>query len=117
MGPRRTRRGPGGLMTSDTTIDAEARADDAPSTEPERPRRFRYALPGAWVALVLLCLSFTPSLLPRGPLAQGVICGVNAAIGYGLGVAGAWVWRAFADREPRPASRTSWLVFAAVAVP
>src|SRR6478752_3837241 len=28
-------------------------------------RRFRYTLPGAWVALAFICLSFTPWLLPR----------------------------------------------------
>ncbi|MGJ3560183.1 alpha/beta-hydrolase N-terminal domain-containing protein [Streptomyces sp. INA 01156] len=29
-----------------------------------------------------------------------MICGITAAIGYGLGVLAACVWRAFADREP-----------------
>jgi uncharacterized membrane protein len=33
-----------------------------------RPPRFRYGLPGAWVALVFACLAFTPSLLPRSAL-------------------------------------------------
>ena len=28
---------------------------------------------------------YTPSLLPRGGLIQGIICGITAAIGYGLG--------------------------------
>ncbi|MFF6883250.1 alpha/beta-hydrolase N-terminal domain-containing protein [Streptomyces sp. NPDC012421] len=31
-----------------------------------------------------------------------------AAIGYGLGVTAAWIWRALADRGPRPARRRSW---------
>jgi uncharacterized membrane protein len=77
-----------------------------------RRRRFRYALPGAWVALVFACLGFTPSLLPRGAVLQGIVCGIGAAIGYGLGVAGAWVWRAFADRDPRPPRPGAWRVFA-----
>jgi len=76
---------------------------------------FHYTLPGAWVALVFCCLAFTPSLLPRGGILQGALCGINAAIGYGFGVAGAWVWRAFADREARAARRRSWLIFAVVA--
>jgi uncharacterized membrane protein len=80
-----------------------------------RRKLFRYTLPGAWVALLFGSLAFTPSLLPRGALLQGVLCGVNAAIGYGFGVLGAWVWRAFADREERPARRTSWRVFAVAA--
>ena len=75
-------------------------------------RRFRYTLPGAWVALVFACLAFTPSLLPRSALLQGVVCGITAAIGYGLGVAGAWTWRAFADRDPRPPRPAAWRVFA-----
>ncbi|AZM92142.1 alpha/beta-hydrolase family protein [Streptomyces sp. W1SF4] len=68
----------------------------------------RLTLPGCWTALVLACLSFTPSLLPRGGVLQGLICGISAAIGYGIGVVGAYVWRAFADRDARPPSRGSW---------
>ncbi|MHB9755297.1 alpha/beta hydrolase [Streptomyces sp. BYX5S] len=80
--------------------------------QPPRPRRMLYVtLPGSWTAVVFGCLSFTPSLLPRGGLLQGVICGITAAIGYGLGVLAAWVWREFADREARPARRRSWRTF------
>ncbi|MEV4191876.1 alpha/beta hydrolase [Streptomyces toxytricini] len=87
-----------------------------PEGEPQRRRPFRAALPGCWGALVLACLSFTPSLLPRGGVLQGVVAGISAAIGYGLGVLAAFVWRAFADRDPRTPSRRSWLVFAVCAV-
>ncbi|MFD9903039.1 alpha/beta hydrolase [Streptomyces sp. NPDC059063] len=73
-------------------------------------------LPGAWGALLLACLSFTPSLLPRGGVLQGVICGILAAIGYGLGVCAAWIWRAFADRGPRVARRSSWRAFGVAGV-
>ncbi|MCX4529562.1 MULTISPECIES: alpha/beta hydrolase [unclassified Streptomyces] len=76
----------------------------------ERRRRLQLTLPGCWGALVLACLSFTPSLLPRGGVLQGLICGISAAIGYGLGVLAACVWRAFADREARSPSRRSWLI-------
>jgi uncharacterized membrane protein len=79
-------------------------------------RRFRYTLPGAWVALAFACLAFTPSLLPRSALLQGVVCGITAAIGYGVGVTGAWTWRAFADRDPRPPRPGAWRVFAISAV-
>ena len=61
------------------------------------------------------CLSFTPSLLPRSGIIQGAVAGITAAIGYGLGVTGAWVWRMFADREARTPSRRTWLIFAVVA--
>jgi uncharacterized membrane protein len=82
-----------------------------PRVAPGR-RRFRYTLPGAWVALVFACLAFTPSLLPRTALLQGVVCGITAAIGYGVGVVGAWTWRAFANRDPRPPRPGAWRVFA-----
>jgi hypothetical protein len=62
-------------------------------------------LPGAWVALAFVCLSFTPSLLPRPAFFEGFVCGVDGAIGYGMGVIGAWLWRQFADRPARPARR------------
>jgi uncharacterized membrane protein len=75
-----------------------------------------YALPGAWVGLVFVCLSFTPSLVPRPALFQGVVCGINGAIGYAVGVLGAWIWRQFADRPARPARGRSWQVFGVVAV-
>jgi uncharacterized membrane protein len=77
---------------------------------------FRYTLPGMWMALLFAWLAFTPSLLPRSPGLQGGVCGITAAIGYGLGVVAARVWRAFPDRDARPARRRSWQIFAVVAV-
>jgi uncharacterized membrane protein len=68
-------------------------------------------LPGCWGALLGGCLSFTPSLLPRSGTIQGLVWGITAAIGYGLGVLAAWIWRSFADRDPRRPRRRSWLVF------
>ena len=41
---------------------------------------------GVAVGALFFCLSLTPSLLPRQWLFQGVIGGINAAIGYGIGV-------------------------------
>src|SRR6201993_1165033 len=83
-----------------------------PSSEPGKPKRLLYVtLPGCWGALIAGCLSFTPSLLPRSSTIQGIVWGITAAIGYGLGVLAAWIWRAFADREPRRPRRRSWLIF------
>jgi uncharacterized membrane protein len=102
--------------TSSAAEVAGPKTDNAAAQQGTPPaagrRRFRYTLPGAWVALVFACLAFTPSLLPRGALLQGVVCGISAAIGYGLGVVGAWTWRAFADRDPRPPRPGAWRGFA-----
>lgn len=78
-------------------------------------RRQGYSLPGCWVALVLTSLSFTPSLIPRPALFQGVLAGISAVIGYGLGVLGARIWREFADRPPRPSRPRARRTFGAVA--
>jgi uncharacterized membrane protein len=79
---------------------------------PGKPRKLLYVtLPGCWGGLIAGCLSFTPSLLPRGGVVQGLIWGITAAIGYGLGVLAAWIWRAFADRDSRRPRCRSWLVF------
>ena len=97
--------------------DADAGgATEAAGAGRRRRRWFRYTLPGAGGAVLFTCLAFTPSLLPRGAVVQGLVCGISAAIGYGVGVVAAWVWRAFADRDERPARSTAWRVFAVIAV-
>ncbi len=40
---------------------------------------------GIPVGALFFCLSLTPSLLPRDWLFQGLIGGINVAIGYGIG--------------------------------
>ena len=49
-------------------------------------RLLRLDFAGIAVGAVFFCLSLTPSLLPRDWLFQGLIGGINAAIGYGIGV-------------------------------
>ena len=92
---------------------AEASAEvPRPSPEPAKPRRLLHVtLPGCWGGVIFGCLSFTPSLLPRGGIIQGVVFGITAAIGYGLGVLAASIWRAFADRDPRPPRPWAWPAF------
>ncbi len=97
-------------------VDKDDRYATPTSAEPSQRKWFRYTLPGAYGALIFGCLSFAPSLLPRGGLLQGALLGVNAAIGYGLGVCAAWIWRAFADRDARPTRRNSWRWFLGIAV-
>ena len=97
---------------TDHQVGASARTDRRETRDPA-PRSargstlFSLTLPGCWGALLLGCASFTPSLLPRGPIVQGLVWGIGAAIGYGAATIGAWVWRAFADRGPRCPRRGS----------
>jgi uncharacterized membrane protein len=89
----------------------------SPPTKRAKPRKLLYVtLPGCWGAIIFAALSFTPSLLPRGGVIQGVICGITAAIGYGLAVWAASIWRAFADRDPRQPRRWAWRTFFITAV-
>ncbi|WP_250036877.1 alpha/beta hydrolase [Paractinoplanes maris] len=77
---------------------------------------FRYTYLGLAGALVFFCASLTPSLLPRGWLFQGVIGGLLAAVGYGLGVLGGWLGRWISGRPALPApSRVAWWVLGGVA--
>ena len=62
---------------------------------------------GVAFAALFFCLSLTPSLLPRDWLSAGVIGGINAAIGYGIGVI---VGRALRRRMSR---RAKWIVVTA----
>jgi uncharacterized membrane protein len=103
------------LIGASPTVGEEAETEPASPRPQWWRRRLNYTLPGSWLALLFACLSFTPSLLPRAPLFQGVVTGVSAAIGYGLGVFGARVWREFADRNARTPRRTAWRAFAVVA--
>ena len=101
-------------LTEDRRVAGEA-ADAAP-TVPGRFRRLvHFTLPGCWGAVVFAALSLTPSLLPRGGFIQGLVCGITAAIGYGVGVLVAWLWRAYADRDARVPKRSSWRAFLIIA--
>ena len=84
---------------------------DAPVSGTSGRRRFRYTLPGSWVAVIFVCLSFSPSLVPRPGAFQGLVAGITGVIGYGLGVLGARVWREFADRPERSPRPRSWRAF------
>jgi uncharacterized membrane protein len=99
-------------LTGNRQVAAEAPPPVPATTRPGRFRRLlHFTLPGAWGAVVFAALSFTPSLLPRGGFIQGLVCGITASIGYGLGVLAAWLWRAFADRGPRDPKPSSWRAF------
>jgi uncharacterized membrane protein len=114
----------GTTTVAEPPVAAESGAAVAPPDGPPappithaKPRRLLYVtLPGCWGAIIFAALSFTPSLLPRGGLIQGVICGITAAIGYGLAVWAASIWRAFADRDARRPRPWAWRAFFICAV-
>jgi uncharacterized membrane protein len=104
--------------------DTHAKADDPPAAEPDvqaEPKPSpapvkqdwwlrHYTFFGTAVGLVFIWLSMTPSLLPRGPLFQGLVSGAAGAIGYGLGVFGVWLVRFMRSKETSPpAPRRAWL--------
>ena len=48
---------------------------------------------GVLVGTLFFAFSLTPSLLPRPFAVQGLLAGLSFAAGYGIGVAGVWIWR------------------------
>ncbi len=75
--------------------------------------RFNYV--GLLVALILFCVSLLPSLLPRPGLYQGLISGINVAIGYGLGTLASKAWRWLGLWElPKKAKSIAWSLLVAL---
>ncbi|WP_446224188.1 alpha/beta hydrolase [Nocardia sp. IBHARD005] len=86
-------------------------------------RRVEDAVDLNYVGLVLATLFFglsvTPSLVPRDWLFQGLISGINAAIGYGLGCVLEWVFRRWVRARlpiPSPSDRLRYAIKATVLV-
>ena len=89
-------------------------------TDDTRPKARYFAAPsiaGSCAALVLMALSYTPSLLPRPWLMQGLITGISMAAGYGAGVFGAWIGKRVTAWRPQPQTRrVIWVFVVAMAV-
>ncbi|HQR25501.1 MAG TPA: alpha/beta-hydrolase family protein [Nocardioides sp.] len=88
----------------------------APAAEPTTfsvgPLRFRHAsLLGAWLGVVAMVLSVTPSLVPRGWAIESVLAGLCFALLYGIGALISWVYRTL-ELPPLPgkARRVAWMV-------
>ena len=47
---------------------------------------------GLLLGTLFFAASLTPTLLPRTFLTQGLLSGCSLAVGYGIGVFGAWLW-------------------------
>src|SRR5205809_876511 len=101
-----------------TTEDAAPAVDERPAAAVRRRRRpRRLAFGGLVVGLIGLWLSFVPTLLPRGPVFQGVVSGGCAAIGYGLGTALSALTRWLVQREPpRAVKAFAWRSLPVLAV-
>jgi uncharacterized membrane protein len=99
--------------TAETT--EEASPQEEPAKKPWWLRHYTYT--GTALGLVFIWLSLTPSLLPRGPLFQGIVSGAAGAIGYGLGVFAVWLVRYMRSKETSPtAPRRAWIVLIAVGI-
>ncbi len=98
---------------TDTTQETEQAAKEPAAESPLAERDWwvrRYTFFGTAVGLLFIWFSLTPSLLPRGPLFQGLVSGGAGAIGYGLGVLGVWLVRYMRSKDTSPpAPRWAWL--------
>jgi len=98
----------------------EALKPNAPAEERAVSRPWwlrRYTFTGTAVGLLFLWLSMTPSLLPRGPLFQGLVSGASGAIGYALGVFAVWLVRYMRSKDTSPpAPRIAWIVLVGAGV-
>src|SRR3954453_22096160 len=101
------------------TSDVAEPPPPAPATPERHPARRRlrwlphYTWSGTLGALLFGCASLTPSLLPRGWVLQGLITGITAAIGYGLGTTAAWfVAELTESRMSAGFRRRAWQVLA-----
>jgi uncharacterized membrane protein len=73
----------------------------------------RPTYPGLVVAVLFYAMSQTPSLVPRHWLFQGLVSGVVAAFGYGIGTIGSYLWRTFRGPQLPPLwSRVAWWLLA-----
>ncbi|HUO37477.1 MAG TPA: alpha/beta-hydrolase N-terminal domain-containing protein, partial [Mycobacterium sp.] len=92
---------------------------ESPAAPPRRPDWWqrRYTFTGTAVGLVFLWFSMTPSLLPRGPLFQGLVSGVAGACGYAIGVFAVWLVRFMRSKDSSPpAPQLAWIALVVVGV-
>ena len=90
-------------MTDTAESTEETPPQEKPAKNPWWERRYTFT--GTAVGLVFIWLSLTPSLLPRGPLFQGIVSGAAGAIGYGIGVFAVWLVRYDPNVEQIPVKR------------
>ena len=102
-------------MTDTAETTEEAPSQEKSSKKPWWERRYTFT--GTAVGLVFIWLSLTPSLLPRGPLFQGIVSGAAGAIGYGLGVFAVWLVRFMRSKDTSPpAPRRAWIALVVIGI-
>ncbi|MGY1606733.1 MULTISPECIES: alpha/beta hydrolase [unclassified Geodermatophilus] len=102
-----------GAPTVPPPRDEPAPDRDVPRRRRLRPSWPRYTWSGTVGALLFGCSALTPSLLPRGWVLQGLVAGITAAIGYGVGVTAAWFVAEVTERRlSAGARRRAWRVLA-----
>lgn len=116
-------------MTDADAADTEASGPVATidPPEPESPPAERasdgpwwarhYTFFGTAVGLAFIFLSLTPSLLPRGPMFQGLVSGGAGAAGYLIGVFAVWLVRYMRGKDSSPtAPGWAWIALVVVGV-
>ncbi len=104
---------------TDTREDAaetqEAPPQQVPAKKPWWERHYTFT--GTALGLIFIWLSLTPSLLPRGPLFQGLVSGGAGAIGYMLGVFAVWLVRYMRSKDTSPpAPQWAWITLVVVGI-
>lgn len=100
--------------TAEATEKAPA-PEELPARKPWWIRHYTFF--GTAVGLVFIWFSLTPSLLPRGPMFQGIVSGAAGAIGYGLGVFAVWLVRYMRSKDTSPpAPRVAWIALVVIGI-
>ncbi len=103
----------GPYKDGDITVDPVFDTPPADRGQPWWANHFTFT--GTAVGLLFVFLSLTPSLLPRGPLFQGLVSGAAGAIGYLIGVFVVWLVRYMRGHDTSPtAPRWAWLTLLVV---
>lgn len=63
---------------------------------------------GLTLGTLFFCASLAPSLLPRDYVVQGLESGIASAVGYGLGVCVAWLWKSL--ELPSPSAKLARII-------
>ena len=107
-------------MTETAEAEPQAPPQQEPTATPPAGGPWwvrQYTFFGTATGLVFIWFSMTPSLLPRGPLFQGLVSGGAGAFGYALGVFGVWLVRYMFSRASSPkAPGWAWAALVVVGV-